>query len=176
MSVQKTIEAIRAIQKDRPVLVCNCNPEHFDGPLMDAVFGNSDGFKALADAYEALESEHQEMMRFFGIEYEMIDGERHWKHSPASMKKFRLIQNDAEYEALKAENAELREALKHYADRQTWACGNTGYLHECGCDGQKTGDCSKCYYNSYQGDGQGWETAQAALEKHKPTAPELNSD
>lgn len=104
--VNKTIEKIRALTRN--------NDGDVGWRWIDA--DDCENLKCLADAYEALQAEHQEMMQFFGIEYEMFDGERHWKYSPASMKKFRLVQNDSEYEVLQAEIAELREALGKVAD------------------------------------------------------------
>ena len=69
---------------------------------------------------------------------------------------------------LQSENAELREALGHYADKHTWVCINTVYdSHECGDLSQRTFEGSPCCYTNYDGNGEGWEVAKAVLDKYK---------
>lgn len=63
------------------------------------------------------------------------------------------------YESLQSENAELREALGHYAEPRNWICCQPSYLHNCRED--------KCWMTQYEGDGQGWDIAKAVLDKHK---------
>lgn len=103
--IKKTIEAIREINHSTTLR------NWYDTKIISAI-----DLHELADGYETLQDEHQEMMRFFGIEYEELDGERHWKYKPSAKRKFQLMQNDAEHEALAAEVAELREALGNVKD------------------------------------------------------------
>ena len=64
-----------------------------------------------------------------------------------------------EADALRAEVAELRDGLGHYAEPTNWTCCQPDFVHRCGRE--------ECLMTQYEGDGQGWDVAKAVLDKHK---------
>lgn len=102
----------------------------------------------LADAYEAKEAENVRLAK----EVAAINKGAKTNARVVELLNKKVIQ-------LQSENAELREAVGHYAEPTNWTCCQPDFVHRCGRE--------ECLMTQYEGDGQGWDVAKAALEKQK---------